>query len=189
MRIIGGENKGAKLTVATKGVRPTTDLVKEKLFQTLENIGVFSPDCAASTLDLFGGSGALTFEAMSRGAGHGVILDSAQTSIASIKRNLDMLSSQKPKVTIYKTDALKFVSKPNNVQPYDVIFIDPPFRLQTAIVNEILRFLVTNNYLHTHSYIFIERERHSEPLTIPPELQLIKNLGKSDVLASVYTRI
>ncbi|MDR1034210.1 MAG: RsmD family RNA methyltransferase [Bifidobacteriaceae bacterium] len=186
MRIIGGENKGVKLQVASKGVRPTTDFVKEKLFQTLENMGVFNADYEVTTLDLFGGSGALTFESISRGAGHGVILDSSQSSISSIKHNLLLLNSQKTKVSIYKIDALKFVSRPNNREPYDVVFIDPPFRLETSIVNNILHFLVTNNYLCEHSYIFSERERHSEAIILPPELHLLKDLSKSDILARVY---
>ena len=121
LRIIAGEFKGRRLkTPAGRTVRPTGDRVKEAWFSILQQS---IPD--ARVLDLFAGSGALGFEALSRGAVAVDFVEQQQASLAAIRDNAASLSVQ-PRVTIHRSDAMRFAER---LQPgaYDVAFADPPY--------------------------------------------------------------
>ena len=103
MRIIAGSKRGYKLfDFSGQDIRPTTDRVKESMFNLIQD---FIPD--SDVLDLFGGSGALTFEAMSRGANSGTIIDIDKNSIAVINKNKDALDFSNVKVL--NCDAINFI--------------------------------------------------------------------------------
>ena len=121
LRIIAGEFKGRRLkTPAGRHVRPTGDRVKEAWFSILQQS---IPD--ARVLDLFAGSGALGFEALSRGAVSVDFVEHHKASLAAIRDNADTLDVG-GRVTIHRTDALRFAER---LQPgaYDVAFADPPY--------------------------------------------------------------
>src|SRR3954469_1822730 len=121
LRIIAGEFKGRRLKApAGRLVRPTSDRVKEAWFSILQQS---IPD--ARVLDLFAGSGALGFEALSRGAVSVDFVENGKASLATIRENATTLAVE-DRVTIHRSDALRFAER---LQPrqYDVAFADPPY--------------------------------------------------------------
>lgn len=123
MRVITGFARGRKLT-APKGIhtRPTTDRVKEALFNIL---GDRVTD--ARVLDLFAGTGALAIEALSRGAAQAVLLDNDPQAIKAIQQNL-ALTGMTPMVKLIGQDVWQFIKSHQAFPPvFDIIFMDPPY--------------------------------------------------------------
>jgi 16S rRNA (guanine966-N2)-methyltransferase len=126
LRIIAGEFKGRRLkTPAGRTVRPTGDRVKEAWFSILQQS---IPD--ARVLDLFAGSGALGFEALSRGAVSVDFVENSKASLAAIRDNATTLNVG-DRVTIHRSDALRFAERLQSAQ-YDVAFADPPYASDEA---------------------------------------------------------
>lgn len=121
MRVITGTARGRRL-VSPEGydVRPTTDKVKESLF----NIIQFELDSAV-VLDLFSGSGQLGIEALSRGANRAVFVDSSRKSLDIVKKNIDLCKFSSQSVTVL-SDSLTFLK--TTKEKFDIVFLDPPYR-------------------------------------------------------------
>ena len=123
MRIIGGELRGRRLAVPLRpGLRPTPDRVRETLFnwlgQRLDGL---------ACLDLFAGSGALGFEAASRGAARVVMVEDDRATFAALERHRELLRA--PQVELVFGDALGYLdAQPAGRARFDVVFLDPPFR-------------------------------------------------------------
>jgi len=122
VRIIGGEWRSRIITLANSAdVRPTPDRVRETVFNWLgQNLA------DKSCLDLFAGSGAMGFEAASRGAAQVVMVESDPEVLNSLKANIDKLGARQ--IQLVSMDALQFVDFA--LQRFDVIFVDPPYRLE-----------------------------------------------------------
>ena len=120
LRIIGGRYRRRILRFPdSEGLRPTSDRVRETLFNWL------GQDLAGEQcLDLFAGSGALGFEALSRGAAQVVMVEPASKVIAALRENAKMLESP-PGVEIIRGDALQYLASTKS--KFDLIFLDPPF--------------------------------------------------------------
>jgi 16S rRNA (guanine966-N2)-methyltransferase len=132
LRIIAGEFKGRRLKApAGRAVRPTADRVKEAWFSIVQQS---VPD--ARVLDLFAGSGALGFEALSRGAVAVDFVESHKASLAAIRDNAATLNVG-ARVTIHRSDAMRFAAR---LQPraYDLAFADPPYAGEEAAALAIL---------------------------------------------------
>jgi len=126
LRIIAGEFKGRRLkTPATDKVRPTSDRVREAWFSILQQS---IPD--ARVLDLFAGSGALGFEALSRGAVSVDFVETQRASLTVLKANTETLKVE-DRVTIHRMDAVRFAERLQPAQ-YDVAFADPPYASDEA---------------------------------------------------------
>jgi 16S rRNA (guanine966-N2)-methyltransferase len=126
LRIIAGEFKGRRLKApAGRTVRPTGDRVKEAWFSILQQS---IPD--ARVLDLFAGSGALGFEALSRGAVSVDFVENSKASLAAIRDNATTLNVG-DRVTIHRSDALRFAERLQPAQ-YDMAFADPPYATDEA---------------------------------------------------------
>jgi len=155
MRIIAGSKRGHKLfEFLGQDIRPTTDRVKESMFNLIQE---FIPD--AEVLDLFGGSGALTFEAISRGAKCGTITDIDKNSIAVINKNKDALSFSS--VNVLNVDAIRFINETKD--KFSVIFLDPPYN--RGFIRPIIEGIVKNNLLYEEGIIVLESDfsdEHSE---------------------------
>ena len=125
LRIIAGEFKGRRIKTPAGKVRPTSDRVREAWFSILQQS---IPE--ARVLDLFAGSGALGFEALSRGAVSVDFVDNSKASLATILDNATTLNVG-DRVTIHRGDALRFAKR---LQPalYDVAFADPPYANEDA---------------------------------------------------------
>ncbi|MES2665223.1 MAG: 16S rRNA (guanine(966)-N(2))-methyltransferase RsmD [Pseudomonadota bacterium] len=128
MRIIGGSARGLHLTPVGAGdaaahLRPTSDRVREAIFNLLINGGYGNPVAGARVLDLFAGTGALGLEALSRGAAHATFVDDGRAAHALITRNITLLRS--PDTTVLKRDATTL--PPNPAPAYTLVFLDPPY--------------------------------------------------------------
>ena len=120
IRIIGGEYRGRRISVPDRpGLRPTPDRVRETLFnwlgQRLDGL---------ACLDLFAGSGALGFEAASRGAARVVMVDNDRAVFASLKKTSDLIGAKQ--VDLVLGDAFDYLER--GAERFDVVFLDPPFR-------------------------------------------------------------
>ncbi|UWQ63054.1 16S rRNA (guanine(966)-N(2))-methyltransferase RsmD [Leisingera caerulea] len=126
MRIIAGEFRGRALAAVGKGdagahLRPTTDRVRESLFNVLMHTGAIP---GARVLDLFAGSGALGLEALSRGAAEVVFVDDGRVSTGLIRKNISICRAG-DRCTLIRRDAQKLGQNPG--APFDLIFLDPPY--------------------------------------------------------------
>ncbi|MET4756726.1 16S rRNA (guanine(966)-N(2))-methyltransferase RsmD [Endozoicomonas sp. NE40] len=166
IRIIAGDWRGRKLPVADlPGLRPTSDRVRETVFNWL---APYIP--GARVLDCFSGTGALSLEALSRGAKEAVMLEMATPAVKTLKSNLSLLKADNGQVM--GTNTLQFLSKPCP-EPFDVIFLDPPFR--QGMLEETCRLLQDNGYLHEQTILYIEVEKELDPLPVPQGWQLLKS--------------
>lgn len=148
MRIIAGKNRGRKLeTLPGLATRPTLDGTKEAIFSSL---GGMLYDFVV--LDVFGGSGALSLEAISRGAKKAYILDNNLEAIEIIKKNAKALNSMK-EMTILYGDYHQILKGFTN-QQFDLVFLDPPFKLK--VIEELVEFLNNNNMVAEGGYIVCE---------------------------------
>ncbi len=125
MRIVGGIYKGRVLCPFEKiGVRPTSDMARESLFNILQ-----TRILGAKFLDLFAGTGAVGIEALSRGAKEVTLNDFGKESVALIKKNLEKLSI-KDGVKVTSFDAVGLLR--SGREKYDIIFLDPPYKSDLA---------------------------------------------------------
>ena len=128
MRIIGGENKGLALASVGRGdtgahLRPTTDRVRESLFNLLAH-GLGDPMPGARVLDLFAGTGALGLEALSRGAAHATFVDDGGKARALLRENIERTRRQGV-TKVFRRDATRL--GPTRGEPFDLVFLDPPY--------------------------------------------------------------
>ncbi|WP_171229942.1 16S rRNA (guanine(966)-N(2))-methyltransferase RsmD [Ruegeria sp. HKCCA4008] len=126
MRIIAGEFRGRALASVGKGdagahLRPTTDRVRESLFNVLNHQIDFD---GLRVLDLFAGTGALGLEALSRGASHVTFVDDGRVAQGLIRKNIDLTRSA-DRTDLVRRDATRLGDNPS--APYDLVFLDPPY--------------------------------------------------------------
>ena len=147
LRIIAGQWRGRKLKFPNvDGLRPTSDRLRETLFNWV------APHCLDATcLDAFAGSGALGFEALSRGAASVVMLDKSKAVVSQLKANQELLKT--PALHIYQQDAVDYLSKVN--EQFDLIFLDPPFALENLLVDS-LKLIKENRLLREGGLAYIE---------------------------------
>ncbi len=129
MRIIGGAHRGLALASVGKGdagahLRPTTDRVRESLFNVLLGGKYGDPITDARVLDLFAGTGALGLEALSRGATHVTFVDDGRVAQRLIRENIAKTRRQAD-CTLITRDATRL--PPNTGEPVDLVFLDPPY--------------------------------------------------------------
>ncbi|MFK8052628.1 MAG: 16S rRNA (guanine(966)-N(2))-methyltransferase RsmD [Woeseiaceae bacterium] len=120
IRIIGGDWRGRRLPVAVvPGLRPTGDRVRETLFNWLQG-----DIHGMRVLDLFAGTGALGFEALSRGAKHAVLVENNRAAATILSENIAKLNAQ---AEVVCTDSRRLIAKPPAGEPFDLLLVDPPF--------------------------------------------------------------
>ena len=129
MRIIGGTRRVLKLADVGGGdadahLRPTSDRVREAIFNLLLNGGYGNPVAGARVLDLFAGTGALGLEALSRGAAHVTFVDDGTAARALIRRNIELMQAQGV-TDIYRRNATDLGQ--NRGAPFSLVFLDPPY--------------------------------------------------------------
>lgn len=179
LRIIAGEWRGTKLPIADlPGLRPTSDRVRETVFNWLN---VYVP--GAHVLDCFSGTGALSLEAISRGAASAVMLEKAGLAAQTLKANLATLKSDKGQV--FNTDSQQWLSK-KATQRFDLVFLDPPFRM--GLLKTTCELLESNGYLNENTLIYIEAEKELSPLPIPANWQPLKSKTAGQVSFTLWSR-
>ena len=176
VRIIAGEWRSRLLPVADiPGLRPTTDRVRETLFNWLQD-SIIGSRC----LDLFAGTGALGFEAASRGAAEVVMIEHDRKAFASLQQSVEILKTEKVKIT--QADALSWLEKTDQV--FDIIFLDPPF--DQNLVPETLEKLMRSSCVKSGTRIYLEEKTHAKESPIPESLEVIKQGKAGQVRYSLY---
>ena len=157
MRIIGGDARGRTI-VAPEGntTRPTADKTRESLFNILMRR---VPD--ARVLDLFGGTGALALEAMSRGASSAVICDNNAKAIAAITRNTETVMKGKSGVTVIRADYRQALERLRGKE-FDLIFLDPPYAMTDAYEVS-TRMIAEEKLLSQDGILLSERVSENSP--------------------------
>jgi 16S rRNA (guanine966-N2)-methyltransferase len=159
LRIIGGTWRSRRIEfAAAAGVRPTADRIRETLFNWLQDV---IP--GARCLDLYAGSGALGFEALSRGARQVVFVDQDLRVIQQLQANAALLGTQQAEIAW--SDALEYLAN-CRAGPFDAVFLDPPFR--DDVISECGRRLEHYGLLAAPAWIYIETAQRS-PLPALPE--------------------
>lgn len=178
IRIIGGLWRGRKLPVPdSAGLRPTTDRVRETLFNWL------APDIqGARCLDCFAGSGALGLEALSRHAASATLLELERPVAQQLEKNLATLGAKTGRVINVNT--LQFLAQGG--EPHDLIFIDPPFR--KGLLEQTIAQLETQGWLAESALIYVESEvEHGLP-PVPVSWQLWREKIAGQVAYRLYRR-
>lgn len=178
IRIIGGKNRGRKLPVHdSQGLRPTTDRVKETLFNWLQ-ADIRDANC----LDLFAGSGSLGFEAVSRFANKVTFVEKEKKIAQQLKENITTLKADNTHVI--NQNALAFLDQSN--EKFDIVFLDPPFRQELLV--SVIEKLETNNLLTDNAIIYLEAEKELNLSEIPPTWILDKEKTAGQVSFKLYRR-
>ena len=152
VRIIGGQWRGKKIEfLDLKSLRPTPDRVRETLFNWL------APSLSnARCLDLFAGSGAIGFEALSRGAAHVVMVDNNRRICEKLKEQATLI--QTDNIHIVHQEATQFIAATQ--ETFDLIFIDPPF--QSNLASALIPTLSNNPILNDGAMIYVEIPRSKQ---------------------------
>jgi len=177
IRLIAGKHRGRKLPVLmAEGLRPTTDRVKETVFNWLMPY-IHSANC----LDCFAGAGSLGFEALSRGADQVHLIELNKTAAKQLTSNKQLLKANNLQVS--NTNILDFL-KTQATQHFDIVFIDPPFRQD--LVTQTCK-LLENGWLTEQALIYVEMEAEgSQPP--PSNWKLLKEKISGQVAYRLYER-
>ena len=166
LRIVAGKWRSRLLPVSEQeGLRPTSARVRETLFNWLSS-DIVGSHC----LDLFAGTGALAFEALSRGAATAALRERSQKIVDVLRSSAELLDAQNARVEC--ADALSFLNRLAD-RRYDIVFLDPPFA--DDLVEECCQLLQSNGWLADRAAIYIEQDK-SKPLpTLPPGWQIVRD--------------
>jgi 16S rRNA (guanine966-N2)-methyltransferase len=160
-RIIGGVAGGRRIAVPPRGTRPTTDRVRESLF----NIVTARRDLTGlSVLDLYAGSGALGLEALSRGAASALFVESDRRAAAVIARNIEALGLDGATL---RRGAVATVLEDEAAAPVDLVLADPPYDVDAAEVNAVLAALTARGWVRAGTVAAFERATGGSALTWP----------------------
>lgn len=181
LRIIGGLWRGRKLQIVeTPGLRPTPDRVRETLFNWL-GAEIHGSHC----LDLFSGSGALGLEALSRGAGHCVFIDTAGTAITAVRQHLDSLGCGT--ADAFPCDGLRWLQDtPTPKKAFDIVFLDPPF--QQNLLAPACELLEARAWLAATAYIYLESSAREKTPSVPPGWELKREKQAGEVRYQLFVR-
>ncbi|ANF61524.1 16S rRNA (guanine(966)-N(2))-methyltransferase RsmD [[Haemophilus] ducreyi] len=181
VRIIAGLWRGRKLSVLNaEGLRPTSDRVKEMLFNWLMHdvAGCYCLDC-------FAGSGSLGIEALSRQAKAVVFLEKFANAASVLRNNVAHLTGAN--ASVINTDTLQYLAQKNTQQPFELVFIDPPFH--NNLVPEIIALLERNDWLVSKALIYVETEKDHLELQLPANWQLLKEKVTGQVISRLFQRL
>jgi 16S rRNA (guanine966-N2)-methyltransferase len=169
VRIVAGVAGGRRLAVPPHGTRPTSDRVREAVFSALAARRVLE---GTRVLDLYAGSGAMGLEALSRGAAHVRFVESDQRAAAVLRRNVEALGLGGPDGRAAQVTAsdVSAVLRGNPRHPYDLVFADPPYALDSCALDEVLSALAGGAWLAPAALLVVERPAKALPPTWPDDV-------------------
>ena len=172
LRIVAGIWRSRLLQIAdVPGLRPTSERIRETLFNWL------APRIhGARCLDLCAGTGALGIEALSRGASRVVFVERSPVATTTLKSNIASLVA--PDAEVMNIDAQKYLAG-SNVEPFDIVFIDPPFAAD--LQHELCRLLAEQRWLADDARIYVEMDEDQPELRLPLNWQELKNKTAGNV--------
>lgn len=177
IRIIGGEWRGRRIRFpAAPGLRPTSDRRRETLFNWL------APDLpGCRCLDLFAGSGALGFEALSRGADRAVLVEASREVAAALAASARTLAAG-DRCRVVHARAERFLARA--AEPFDLVFLDPPFARTNLIAGTCSR--LDPHWLAPHARIYLELDARAERPRLPPRWRLLREHTGGDAHALLF---
>lgn len=164
VRIISGSHRSRKIVFKPNHIRPTTDRIRETLFNWL---APYIHD--AVCLDLFSGSGVLGFEALSRGARSALMIDKQPENIQQLRENQLSLQLKHCDIRLMNISPN---SAPISSHPFDIIFIDPPYR--ENLLMPTLSWLKKTNTLHQNTLVYVECEKELDLTKRPVECDVFR---------------
>lgn len=180
MRIVAGLHRGRTLkTPQNSEIRPTSDKVRQALFNALNSRGVVVD---AVVLDAFCGTGALGLEALSQGAAETLFMDVAKTSLGLAEENAGLLK-ELPRSKFFLKDATSPGKKPEAVPPATLVFLDPPYHKN--LVPQAFAGLVTERWLADGAIVVVETELGADLSGIPADILFEKTYG--DTVITVFS--
>jgi len=180
LRIIGGDWRSRQLNfVDAPGLRPTPARVRETLFNWLQ-YEIVGKQC----LDLYAGSGALGFEAASRGAKSVVQVENNAQACRCLRDNALMLAAA-DRIQVVQSDVLRYLD--GNAEAFDVAFLDPPFGQNLAV--QTCKQLEDKGWLARHAKIYVETERHFDFSGMPENWRQLKSKSAGEVGYHLFERI
>ncbi|WP_392898590.1 16S rRNA (guanine(966)-N(2))-methyltransferase RsmD [Streptomyces sp. LN699] len=170
-RVIAGSAGGRRLAVPPgTGTRPTSDRMREGLFSTWESLhGVEG----ARVLDLYAGSGAVGLEALSRGAERALLVEPDAKAAKAIKDNITSVGL--PGAEFRAGRAEQIVAVPFHGEPYDIVFLDPPYVVEHEELREILLTLRSNGWLTEDALVTVERSTRSGAFPWPDGFESLRS--------------
>ena len=176
MRVITGSARGRRLkTPENDAIRPTTDNVKEAVFNILQ----FDVE-GRRVLDLFAGTGQLGIECLSRGAASAVFVDRDQAALQIVRENLKTCGLNG---TLVNTDALSYLKGGGT---FDLIFIDPPY--DSGLYDEVLRTVNQVDKLSEGGIIIVEARRDTPLPNMDPPYRMLREYRYGKVKIRTYTK-
>ena len=180
MRVISGTKRGIQLKTPTgMDTRPTADRVKEALFSILQ----FDLP-GTKVLDLFGGTGQLGIEALSRGACRAVFIDQSKVACSTIKENLRRTDFQNC-ATVVQSDYLSYLQ--NTREKFDIIFLDPPYA--EVFLENSLKLITEIDILQSGGIIATERPTGKTFLYEFPNYQRSKDYKYGNTIITIYRKL
>ncbi|KPI03359.1 16S rRNA (guanine(966)-N(2))-methyltransferase RsmD [Streptomyces mirabilis] len=171
-RVIAGRAGGRRLAVPPgTGTRPTSDRAREGLFSTWQSL-LGGPLEGERVLDLYAGSGAVGLEALSRGAGHALLVEADARAARIIRENVKTLGLPGAEVRSGKAEQIIQGSAPTD--PYDLVFLDPPYAVSDDDLREILLTLRTQGWLAAEALVTVERSTRGGEFSWPDGFDAIR---------------
>ncbi|MFJ3756297.1 16S rRNA (guanine(966)-N(2))-methyltransferase RsmD [Streptomyces sp. NPDC090080] len=172
-RVIAGAAGGRRLTVPPgTGTRPTSDRAREGLFSTWQSL-LGGPLDGDRVLDLYAGSGAVGLEALSRGAGHTLLVEADPRAARVVRENVQNLGL--PGAEVRAGRAEQIVRSPAPPQPYDLVFLDPPYAVSDDDLREILLTLASGGWLAPEALVTVERSTRGGDFRWPTGFEALRS--------------
>ena len=172
MRVIAGTAKRLQLkTVEGMDTRPTTDRIKETLFNMISEYLADS-----NFLDLFSGSGAIGIEALSRGAAHASFVEQSKKAMTCIRENLEY-TKLADRADVYETDVINALSRMEGRKTFDYIFMDPPYN--QLLEKKVLECLSSSELLSEDGLIIVEA-------SLETDFSYVDELGFAMIKEKIY---
>jgi len=163
-RVIAGEAGGRRLAVPDgRDTRPTSDRAREGLFSTI--VSMLGSLAGARVLDLYAGSGAVGLEALSRGAGHVLLVEQGARAVRVIRENIEAIGL--PGAVLVADRVERALARGPDGDRYDIVFADPPYALADAAVRRVLDLLAEGGWLAPGALVIVERATRSGPVSWP----------------------
>ncbi len=167
MRIIGGKWRGRKVSFASHDeIRPTPNRIRETLFNWLQGY-IHGARC----LELYAGSGALSFEALSRGAGSVTLVEQSSKVHKHLVSEFNNITDTAGSFHCFNTSAVSWVQHPSG-GPFDIVFLDPPFAGSELVT--ILPQLLAQSLISPDGLVYIESPGKVLPEELPAHLEIFK---------------
>ena len=178
LRIIGGKWRSRKLAFPQQGnLRPTPDRVRETVFNWLQ-----AEVPGSCCLDMFAGSGALGFEAASRGAVEVVMIEQNRDAASALTRNIELLDAGNIQLVI--ADAIEWLK--NNQRAFDIVFLDPPYKAD--LLGKCCEALESGQSLAENAKIYLEHALGDDKIVIPESWECLKNKSAGQVTYKLFSR-